>query len=259
MASWVTVLALCVLSVAIMFLNRSHNPVIEDARMAVSDTLAPVVQTLASPMESFNNLGVWVRDMAMLREENLRLKSDNARLMRWQYAATELASENERLRTLLQFAPDAHAAYITARVAVDGGSVYSHSVIINAGLSEGIEQDSAVLGENGLAGRVMSVGQKTARVLLLTDINSRIPVIAQSSRERAIAGGTGDDTLSLMYLPATSKIKVGEKIITSGDGAVLPPGLPVGVVTKVEKGIATVQAFVDWNRLEYVSVVDYAK
>ncbi len=251
------VLVLSLLSVAIMFIGRSHNPLIEDARMAVADTLAPVVQTLASPMKSFSNLGAWVRDMAVLREDNLRLKADNARLLQWQSAATELASENDRLRTLLKFAPDAHAAYITARIAVDGGSVYSHSVVINAGLTEGVEQDSAVVGENGLAGRVIGVGQKTARVLLLTDINSRIPVIAQSSRERAIAGGTGGDTLSLMYLPATSKIKVGEKIITSGDGAVLPSGLPVGVVTKVEKGMATVQTFVDWKSLEYVSVVDY--
>lgn len=258
-ASWVMVLVLCLLSVGIMFLNRSHNPIIEDARMAVTDTLAPVVQTLASPMESFNNLGAWVHDMAVLREENLKLRSDNARLLRWQSAATELASENDRLRTLLKFAPDAHASYITARVAVDGGSVYSHSVVINAGLLEGVEQDAAVVGENGLVGRIIGVGQKTARVLLLTDINSRIPVIAQTSRERAIAGGTGDDTLSLMYLPATSRIKVGEKIITSGDGAVLPPGLPVGVVTKVEKGMATIQTFIDWKSLEYVSVVDYSK
>lgn len=257
-ASGVVVLALVVVSLTIMVLGRNHNGILEDARIAVTDTLAPVVQTLASPMESLSAAGTWVRDMAMLHETNIALKTDNARLMRWQAAATELASENERLRSLLKFAPAAHSSYITARVAVDGGNLYSHSVVIGAGLMQGVEQDSAVVSEHGLIGRVISTGQKTSRVLLLTDINSRIPVIAQSSRERSIAGGTGEDTLSLMYLPATSKIKVGEKIVTSGDGAVLPPGLPVGVVTKIEKGVATIQAFADWKRLEYVSVVDYS-
>jgi rod shape-determining protein MreC len=116
----------------------------------------------------------------------------------------------------------------------------------------------AVVNDAGLAGRVVDVAKKTARVLLLTDINSRIPVISEASRERAIAGGNNSDTLTLIYLPENSKLKVGEKIITSGDGRVLPPGLPVGVVTKIEKGIATVKPFVDNYRLEYVSVIDFS-
>jgi rod shape-determining protein MreC len=259
LASGLAVIVLVLLSLSILMLGRNRNGIIEDARMAVTDTLAPVMQVLASPMESFSSAGAWVHDMVLLREENLKLKTDNARLMRWQSAATELSSENERLHTLLNFAPIAHTAYISARVAMDGSNLYSHSVVIGAGLEQGVEEDSAVVNENGLVGRIISLGQKTSRVLLLTDMNSRIPVIAQSSREHAIAGGTGKDTLSLFYLPESSKIKVGEKIVTSGDGAVLPPGLPVGVVTKIEKGVATIQAFADWKRLEYVSVMDYSK
>lgn len=258
-ASWVVVLSLTVVSAGIMVAGRSHNALVEDVRMAVADTLAPVVQVLASPMESIGGLGQWARDMAVLREENLRLKEENSRLMRWQAAATELTSENERLRNLLTFAPESHASYISARVAVDAGNAYSHSVIINAGLMQGVDQDAAVVAEHGLAGRIIAAGQKTSRVLLLTDMNSRIPVIAQTSRERAIAGGNGSDTLNLMYLPASSKIRVGEKIVTSGDGAVLPPGLPVGVVASIEKGVATIRTSVDWKRLEFVSVANYAK
>lgn len=259
LATGVFVFFLFVLSLALLLFSKNHSSTMEDVRMAIVNTTTPVVQALAAPVDTLHGIGNWVRDMSQLREENLALKADNARLLRWQFAATELASENDRLRHLLKFAPTAAASYISARIAIDGVSAYSHSVIINAGLTQGISRDAAVLNESGLVGRVIEAGQKTSRILLLTDVNSRIPVITQSSREHAIAGGNGTDTLSLLYLPENTKVKVGETIVTSGDGNVIPEGLPVGIVTKIEKDAATIQTFADWHRLEYVSVVEAAK
>lgn len=250
------VFVLFALSLGIFFFGKTHNAAMEDVRMAITDRLVPVVQALAKPIDTIQGIGTWAHEMAALREENQRLKIDNDRLLRWQSAATELSSENQRLRTLLKYAPAAPASYVTARIAVDAGNPYSHSVVIGAGINHGVMDDSAVVNENGLVGRIIGVGQKTARVLLLTDINSRIPVIAQNSREHAIAGGNGADTLSLLYLPESSKIKAGEIIVTSGDGNVIPAGIPVGVVTSIEKGVATLQAYADWHKLEYVRVVD---
>jgi rod shape-determining protein MreC len=108
-----------------------------------------------------------------------------------------------------------------------------------------------------MVGHVIDIGKKTTRVLLLTDINSRIPVMAETSREHGMAAGANSDTLSLLYLPENSKLQVGEKIVTSGDGALIPPGLPIGVVSKIEKGAVTIQPFADWYRLEYVSVINF--
>jgi rod shape-determining protein MreC len=252
------VILLIAASLSLIVMSRTQTGFPRNLRAAISDTVVPVVSVLARPVDAFSAAGHWLSDMMTLREDNVRLKSDNARLQQWQAVATDLSFENEKLRALLKFAPPTRQAYTSARVATDTGSPYSRSVIITSGANLGVQEDLAVINEAGLVGRVADVSSKTARVLLLTDINSRIPVISEDSRERAIAGGNNSELLSLIYLPENSKLKVGEKIITSGDGGVLPPGLPVGVVTKIEKGAATVKPFVDGYRLDYVSVVDFS-
>lgn len=245
-------------SVTLLFLSKNHGAMLEDARMAIANAAAPVVQTIAKPAEAIRSAGNWLHEMATLHEENQRLKTENNRLLHWQTAATELSSENVRLRTLLKFSPLRSSSFVSARVAMNASNPYSRSVVINAGLAHGVVDDAAVVNESGLVGRITETGQKTARALLITDINSRIPVVAQTSREHAIAGGTGADSLSLLYLPENSKLTEGETVVTSGDGGVLPAGLPVGVISKIEKGTATVQTFADWRSLEYISVLDTA-
>ncbi len=254
----VAILLLLSLSLGMVIVSRTPDNANHTLRTAIADVFVPVVGVLAKPADAFSALGEWVHETVILREENRVLKDQNTRLQQWQAVATELQSENGKLRALLKFAPTNKQAYTSARVAVDSASPYSRSALITSGADQGVEDDLAVINDSGLVGRVVEVGKKTSRILLLTDMNSRIPVLSETSRERSIAGGNNSDTLTLVYLPEDSKLKVGEKIVTSGDGGVLPPGLPVGVVTKIEKGMATVKPFVDWYHLEYVSVVDFS-
>lgn len=243
-------------SVTLLFLGKNHGAMLEDARMAIANAAAPVIQTIAKPAEAIRSAGNWLHEMATLHEENQRLKTENNRLLHWQTAATELSSENARLRSMLKFSPLKSSSFVSARIAMNASNTYSRSMVIDAGMAHGVVDDAAVVNESGLVGRITETGQKTARVLLITDINSRIPVVAQTSREHAIAGGTGGDALSLLYLPENSKLTEGETVVTSGDGSVLPAGLPVGVISKIAKGTATVQTFADWHSLEYISVLD---
>lgn len=246
-------------ALGLMVMSHTQSGISQRARTIISDTVVPVISVLAKPVDAMTSAGHWVGEMVSLRKDNIRLTADNASLLKWQAAATELVAENEKLRALLKFAPVSKQVYTSARVAADTGSPYSRSVIITSGTQQNVQEDSAVINEAGLVGRVVDAGRKTSRVLLLTDMNSRIPVIAEESRERAIAGGNNSDMLSLIYLPENSRLKVGEKIITSGDGGVLPPGIPVGVVSKIEKGAATVKPFADSYRIDFVSVIDFPK
>jgi rod shape-determining protein MreC len=246
-------------SLGLIVMGRTQTGLTENIRSLISDNVVPVIRVLAKPVDAVSASGHWISSMMHLEQDNEKLKADNARLLQWQAAATELSAENDKLRALLKFAPASTKTYTSARVAADTGSPYSRSIIITSGKSQGVEEDLAVISDAGLVGRVVDAYKKTARVLLLTDINSRVPVISENSRERSIAGGNNSDTLSLIYLPENSKLQVGEKIITSGDGGVLPPGLPVGIVTKIENGAATVKPFVDSYHLEDVSVVDFAE
>ena len=249
---------LLAIALSLMVISKANNNITRQISIAVSEVASPFISFLSKPIEAISATNNFIHEMMNLRADNLALKSDNNRLRQSQIAANQLQSENNKLRALLKFAPVGKSSYISARVVSDSSSQYSRSVLVTAGLEEKISEDSPVINENGLVGRVVDVGKKTARVLLLSDVNSRIPVISETSREHSIASGTNGDYLSLLYTPENTALKVGEKIVTSGDGAVLPAGLPVGIVTKIEKGNITVKPFVNWNTLEFVSIVDFS-
>ncbi len=109
----------------------------------------------------------------------------------------------------------------------------------------------------GLVGRIGSAGQHSARVLLLTDLNSRIPVVIESSRERAVLTGDNTGHPRLEFLAVDARITVGDRIVTSGQGGLFPPGLDIGVVSVVGEERSLVQPYVNWDRLELVTVLDY--
>ncbi len=108
-----------------------------------------------------------------------------------------------------------------------------------------------------MVGRVIEVGEWSARVLLITDINARIPVSLESSRMRAVMAGDNSDQPRLLYLPPESPVAVGERVVTSGNGGLFPAGIPIGVVASVgERGIK-VQPLADLGRIEHLRLVDY--
>ena len=106
--------------------------------------------------------------------------------------------------------------------------------------------------------RVTVVGALSARVLILTDLNSRIPVIVEESRTRAILVGDNSPRPALRYLRETAVVKPGQRVVTSGHGGILPPGLPVGRVLATKDGVLRVQPFVNLDRLEYLQIVEFA-
>jgi rod shape-determining protein MreC len=117
----------------------------------------------------------------------------------------------------------------------------------------------AAVNERGLIGRVIEVGRHSARVLLLTDFNSRIPVMVEPSRDQAILAGNNTRRPSLVFVPLNPRLSVGGRVVTSGRGGVLPPGLEVGTITAIDGTGITVEPLVDFARLEYVRLLEYRK
>jgi rod shape-determining protein MreC len=114
------------------------------------------------------------------------------------------------------------------------------------------------LDERGLVGRVTEVGSRTARVLLITDLNSRIPVIMETSRARAILVGTNGARPRLLYWPEGVQPQEGERIVTSAEANAFPANLPIGTVRHTANGVPEVQPFAQLNRLEVVRIFDYS-
>lgn len=244
--------------VALVVMSKTNNPAIGKLRTNITDAITPVLSVAARPMDAIHNFGIWIGEIVRMREENIALKNENIELLSWQTKAKAMEAENEALRSLLKVVPSQKSNYITVRVVSDLGGPYVHSALINGGKNNGIKKDQAAISENGLLGRVVDAGDSSARVLLLNDINSRVPVIAEGTHEKSILVGNNSDAPTLSYLSGESKIKVGERIVTSGDGGIFPGGIPVGVVTSIHKGVVKVQPYVDTTKVEYVSVIDYA-
>ena len=198
-----------------------------------------------------------IRELRDLRAEKQRLLVENERLERWQHVARRLEAENRALRALASFVPPPTINFVTARVIASGGGAFVRSVMVAAGARHGIERGHAAMNGEGLVGSVVEVGESYARVLLITDLNSQIPVIVERTRDSAVLAGDNTRAPRLVYIPQNAQILPGDRIITSGHGAVFPYGLPVGVVTAITDGIIRVSPYVDWNRLEYVRLLDY--
>jgi rod shape-determining protein MreC len=250
-------LSLVMASFALMLLGKADTVLVERLRLSVADTVAPILDVLSRPASTIAEVVGAVHDLAALRSENVSLRNENIRLMQWQMAARQLDNENRALRSQLNFIPDPDASFITTRVIGDTGGAFVHSMLINAGSRQGVRKGQAVIAGEVLVGRVAEVGERSGRILLLTDINSHLPVMLETSRAKAILTGDNTDRPRLNYLSPNTSVAPGDRVVTSGHGGAFPPGLPIGVVSSVQDGIVRVEPFVHRDHLEFVTVVDY--
>jgi rod shape-determining protein MreC len=244
-------------SVAMIVLGKADALLFERVRSVFTDAVAPVLRLVSEPISAADSVVARFHDMVALYNENGRLRQDNARLLQWQQAAQQLTAENARLRELLKLAPDPTTSFISTRVIANSGGSFVRSVLVDGGSGEGVTRGQAAITGDGLVGRVTEVGERASRILLLTDLNSRIPVAFDGTRERAVLAGDNSDQPRLLYLPAGAAVNIGDRLVTSGNGGIFPPGLPVGVVAAIEDGIVRVDPYAELSRLDYVRVVNY--
>jgi rod shape-determining protein MreC len=251
-------LPMLVLAAGLMtILGKSDIVLVDKLRMTVSDTLSPVLQMVARPLAAASAVVGAVEDMVTVYRQNEVLRQDNDRLLKWQDVARRLAAENADLRSLVKLVPDQASTAISARVIADSGGAFMRNVLVDAGTRDGVARGQAATTGEGLVGRVSEVGERTARILLLTDLNSHIPVTVERTDEHALLDGDNSDRPRLMFLDPRVPVQPGDRILTSGSGGVFPPGLPVGEVEAIEGGIVRVAPAAELTRLDVLRLVDY--
>ena len=250
-------MALMLAAVALIVLGRIDVTTVEKARIQIVDALMPILDALSQPVITVNRLVGEGQKILAVHSENASLREERERLMKWQAAARRLEAENRLLKELLNFKSNPAVSFISGRVVADTGGAFVQSMILNAGSNVGVRKGQAVVTGDGLLGRVASAGKLSSRVLLITDLNSRIPVVIESSRVRAIMAGTNANRPRLTHLPTGAVIANGDRIVTSGHGGVFPAGLPVGIVSSGQEGAFDVQLFINRDRVEYVRIIDY--
>ncbi|MFN4088160.1 MAG: rod shape-determining protein MreC [Alphaproteobacteria bacterium] len=245
-------------AVALMLVGKIETVLVEGLRTRATDAITPILDVLSRPVAGFAAAVENIGEFASLRSENARLRAENERLVHWQLTARRLEGENQSLRDLLRLQPGPQARHIAARVVADTGGAFARSVLVNAGSLDGVQRKQSVLSGEGLVGRVVQVGQRSARVLLITDMNSRVPVVVGDQRRHAILIGTNGDRPVLRHFVGDDEVERGAFVMTSGQGGVFPPGLPIGVVAGETSDGPAVMPLIDWHRLEFVRIVDFS-
>ncbi|MGI4977269.1 MAG: rod shape-determining protein MreC, partial [Janthinobacterium lividum] len=198
-----------------------------------------------------------LRGLVALQSETARLRDENDRLRRWYAVAVALEAENATLKADLHWIPDPAPSYVTARVVADAGGVYARAVLLSVGPNHAVRKGQIALDADGLVGRVSEVGERSARVLLLTDINSRIPVTLETSHARALLVGTNNPRPRLMYYAEGTHPVEGERVLTTSEANAFPAGLPIGVVHYTTSNTPEVVPFAHLDHLDIVRIFDY--
>ena len=221
-------LVICLL--ALFLLWRIDSPRVERFRAALVDRVVPSLDWALVPVTKAADMIDQFQSYAGLYEQNQELRRELQQMKAWREAALQLEQQNAKLLDLNQVRLDPKLTHVTGHVLTDSGSPFRQSVLINVGSRDGILDGWATMDGIGLVGRLSGVGERTSRVILLTDTNSRIPVTVQPSGQRSLLSGDNSTLPPLEFLEDPDEVRPGDRVVTSGDGAMFPAGLLVGQV-----------------------------
>ena len=241
-------------------LYSAQASVFKKAREGVMDVASPVLSLFSGPISYVNGVVGSVGDYFNVMEQNKALREENAELRQWMNEALEQREIIAAYEVLQGYAAPPEAQPITAYVIGEANDAFARSMIVNAGRASNVEVGQAVVDNNGLVGRIVEAGGGASRVLLLTDIQSRIPVyVEEADVEGLLVGNTRrQPVISITSGADEIEPEPGQRVLTSGAGGALPRGLPVGVVTGSGSGDVTVELYANYARTRMVRVINYA-
>ncbi len=240
-----------------MLINKTDTVIIEKTSSMATDVVSPLIDVLVVPARTLAGVFDYFRDLSKIYDDNRKLRAENNRLQIVSDKARALEIENKLLAKLLNYTPPPNAKFVTARVIAEEGDAFSHSIIADTGRDSGVKKGQVVMSDNGVIGRVDKPGKMYSKIILITDINSKIPVMVERTRVRGILSGDNTTVPKMIFIPLSAKLTVGDRIITSGVAGVFPPGLPIGKISSIEKNSVKIKTFGNLDRLEYVKIIDY--
>lgn len=255
-------LLLCSLVSLILLLSSlyaAEASVFKKARETALETAAPILTFFSGPIGWVRDRVGDVGDYFRVLEQNEALREENAALRQWEDEARSLRAVITALEELDVYKAPPAAKPINAFVIGEANDAYAHSMIVNAGAKDGIARGLAAVDERGMIGRVVDVSDNAARILLLNDIQSRIPVFVEDSFVEGLLVGrsTSNPSIAITMLANGDRIEPGQRVVTSGAGGVLPRGLVVGTVSKVTDKEAIVELSADYARTRLVRIINY--
>jgi rod shape-determining protein MreC len=234
---------------------RIDSPRVERFRTAVIDAVVPNMDWALVPVTMMADMVSNFQSYNRIYQQNQDLRRELQQMKSWKEAAVQLEQQNAKLLDLNKVRLDPKFTFVTGVVLVDSGSPFRQSVLLNVGERDGILDGWAAMDGVGLVGRISGVGKSSARVILLTDSNSRIPVTIQPSGQKAIIAGDNTPRPPIEFLEDADLVRPGDRVVSSGDGGVFPAGLVVGEAVRGSDGRLRVKLAADYQRLEFLRVL----
>ncbi len=251
----VLVSVLLVFLFAIFLIWRIDNPRAERFRMAMIDRIVPNLEWVLAPVAHVSNMISDAQSYSRIYQQNQELRRELQQMKAWKEAAIQLEQKNAKLLDLNNVKLNPKLTYTTGVVLTDSGSPFRQSALINIGRRDGVVDGWAAMDGLGLVGRISGVGKNSARVLFLTDSSSRIPIEVTPSGQKAILAGDNTPLPPLEFVDGVDQVRAGDRVVTTGDGGVFPPGLLAGTVLLGGDGRLRVRLAADYRRLEFLRVI----
>ena len=247
--------AMIIMLLAIFLFWRIDNPRIEKMRMAVIDVVVPNFAWVATPVTGTLNLVRSAQSYNSIYRQNQELRREIQQMKAWKEAALSFEQENARLLNLNKVKLDPKFTHITGVVLADSGSPFRQTVLLNVGARDGIIDGWAAMDGIGLVGRISGVGDRTARVIMLSDNSSRIPVTIEPTGQYALMVGDNSSRPPIDFVENLEAVRPGDRVVSSGDGGVFPAGLLIGQVVQSSSGRLRVRLAADIQRLEFLRII----
>lgn len=230
---------------------------LKESRLFLSDSLTPVINFVEAPFHSIRNAFHALTHFTELSEENEKLKLQKQQLLHWRQLALKLEAENSSLKEFLRFVPENKAEFVTASV-IFNNITDGRSLMIRIDPAQKIQKGNLVLGKNGVIGKIVEIGERHARVLLINDANSRIPVRVEGKNISALVAGDLKGNLKLLYLPQGVFLSPNDRLLTSSEGQIIPQGYFLGTIGNIKDDQIEVIPSSPLESIDFVTVIVHA-
>lgn len=234
---------------------RAQSSPYQPVRAGVETVAGPVGGVFAAPVRWFGHASDYVGGYFFAVSENRRLKRELAELQPWRDQAIALKNVNARYEAMLGIRPEPPVEMRTARSITDTRGPFSKARLLDVGAARGVKVGNPVINEHGLVGRVVGTSPNVSRMLLLTDVASKTPVLIDRTDARALLTGDGSGNPRLEFVRGVGSVQAGDRILSSGDGGGFPRGVPIGVAAKGIDGSWRVKLFSDRGAIDYVRIM----
>ncbi len=251
---------LILVSTLVLISDRQQKNMLASGRLSADDISSKVMGFMALPIRGIENMVIGAKGRKNAYLENQILKEEVDTLRVYKDQVLDLKQRVKTFEKLLKLdvSSDVSLQRILARAVSENNGPFVHSALLNAGKNKGIKTGFAVMGIDGLYGHIVRTGQVSSRALLLNDLNSRISVMSQRSQSRAIMVGGNSKKPRLEYIAPESDWRAGDRVVTSGDGGVLPRGLFIGAVSKSHKQRLDVELSTQGKPVDWVWVLPFS-